>query len=102
MTNNANDCRTSDTIMLDCKGPNKACAKAHAKGHPVHIIPAFNESPRVVLADYHFASEEDARSAIADLRENGRIVTCDADLYHLREQGSGYLLPEGWVDPSRR
>lgn len=101
-------------IDLDCggKGTNPACKAARRAGRPVHIIPGsrFDLDPTMcppdgltlVLETYHYATEAEAREAVAEAYATAPVVTCDADLYDFRARGIAYKLPEGWIDPSRR
>lgn len=98
------DARVHDTMRV-CKGPNKECRAAHRAGRSVHITPAFDSRtphPRVVLATYHYATEEEALLALARARTNARIIMTDDDLYAAREANEAYILMPGWIDPSRR
>src|SRR6478609_1374977 len=87
------------TIRTDCTGPNRACRAAAKAGRTVHIIP----SPRtVVLATYHYATEDEARAALAHAERFAPTVRNDADLVECRERNLSYRLPVGWCDPSMR
>jgi hypothetical protein len=95
-----------------CKGPNHHCRAAFKAGRPVHVIPGsvFDLDPAMrppdgltlVLGTYHYATEAEAREAVADAYTNAPLVTCDDDLYAFRARNISYKLPVGWVDPSRR
>jgi hypothetical protein len=65
----------------------------------VHIIPAPGGP---VLNTYHYATEADARAALADAEINAPIVTCDDDLARFRAENVSYRLPVGWCDPTMR
>jgi hypothetical protein len=92
----------SPIIYADCKGPN-ACRRASKAGRPVHIVPPRSSSGlSVVLPTYHYATEVEARDALALAEASAPLVTCDSDLFAYRAQRIAYKLPVGWVDPSRR
>lgn len=96
----------------DCRGTNPDCKAARRAGRPVHIIPGsrFDLDPTMcppdgltlVLETYHYATEAEAREAVARAYANAPVVTCDDDLYAFRAQKIAYKLPIGWVDPTRR
>ena len=92
-------------ITMECtgrRGGNKACRDAHRVGRSVHVIPNRGvEDIALVLPTYHYATEADARRAVADGWANGVDVVTDADLYRARANGEAYKLPSGWIDPSR-
>ena len=101
-------------VDLDCggKGSHRDCKDARRVGRPVHIIPGsrFDPDPTMrppdgltlVLATYHYATETEAREAVAEAYATAPVVTCDEDLYDFRARGIAHKLPEGWIDPSRR
>jgi hypothetical protein len=86
-------------VRTDCTGPNRACRAAAKAGRTVHIIPAPGGP---VLNTYHYATEADARAALADAEANAPIVHNDADLARYRAENVSYRLPVGWCDPTMR
>lgn len=91
-----------------CKGPNPHCRAAFKSGLPVHVIPNSPvwERPAdeltIILPTYHYATEREARQAVAEAHASAPVVTCDDDLYAFRARGIAHKLPVGWVDPTRR
>ncbi|MGW0844326.1 hypothetical protein ACWD26_30135 [Streptomyces sp. NPDC002787] len=92
-----------DHVWEECTGPNRHCKKAYRQGRTVHIIPAaFADSSHLVLPTNHYASQEEARAAVADARRTAVIIAADGQLYKARRLRRPYRLLPGWVDPTRR
>lgn len=87
------------TIHPTCTGPNRACRAAHRAGRSVHIIPG---TRGLVLNTYHYATEEQAREALAYAEATAPTIRNDADLESARAYGLSYRLPVGWIDPTMR
>lgn len=53
-------------VVEDCKGPNRACRKAHKAGLTVHVVPPkiAAEDGTLVLPTYHYATIQAAADAI--------------------------------------
>ena len=86
-------------IRLNCTGPNINCRSAAKEGKTVHIIPAPGD---VVLNTYHYATEDEAREALARAQATAPTIRNDDDLFRCRSNGLSYRLPIGWTDPSMR
>ncbi|MFJ3365839.1 hypothetical protein [Streptomyces anthocyanicus] len=92
-----------DHVWEECTGPNRHCKKAHRQGRTVHVIPAdFADSSHLVLPSYHYASEEEARAAVAHARRTAVVIGADGQLYKARRLRRPYRLLPGWIDPTRR
>ncbi|QKZ20276.1 hypothetical protein [Streptomyces chartreusis] len=92
-----------DHVWEECTGPNRHCKKAHRQGRPVHIIPAaFADSSSLVLPTHHYASQDEARAAVADARRTADTIAADRQLYTARRLRRPYRLLPGWIDPTRR
>lgn len=91
-------------ITYNCtgRGGNARCRAAHKAGRPVHIIPPWSsDTPTIVLPTYHYATEQEARAALA-AADAAPIVTTDDELYAYRAAAIAHRLPVGWTDPTRR
>lgn len=102
------------SVDLNCggRGTHADCKAGRKAGLPVHIIPGsrFDLDPTMrppdgltlVMPTYHYATERQARDAVAEAYATAPVVTCDDDLYAFRACNIAHKLPVGWVDPSRR
>jgi len=93
----------AEVIWDNCTGPNTNCRKAYRAGRPVHIIPAHGgvDTPHLVMNTNHYATVDEARAAVADAQVNAVRITTDEELYAARAANQSYILPVGWIDPSR-
>lgn len=98
------DCRIVPTIRDTCDGPNRACRVAHRAGRPVHIIPPMvgADAPKLILPTYHYATPQEAMTALEHAMATATTIRTDEDLYAARVTNVAHFLPVGWVDPTRR
>lgn len=84
----------------NCTGPNPKCKKAARNGRTVHLYP--DGDVTLVLPTYHFESVESGTKQIEQWAIDAVRVKTDDDLYAARNAHLPYILPKGWIDPSRR
>jgi len=80
---------------------NEKCKSAKRAGRHVHAV-AFVTGGSLVLPSYHFSSVESAEREIKRMFASAIVITTDAQLFEARAKKIAHILPNGWVDPTRR
>lgn len=70
--------------IVDCKGPNAACRRAHKAGRTFHFSPGNFEGQLVALPTYHFVDEAEAL-AVYDL-----VASQGVYVHNERERDAAY------------
>jgi hypothetical protein len=77
------------------------CKSAKRAGRHVHLIPNITGGT-LVLPTYHFASVDAGKREIQRMFSNAIVITTDAQLFEARAKKTPHILPNGWIDPTRR